>query len=170
MPLWWPQRDAVYRTATGGLGLESVQALPAILFQTQSRAEMIELGMLPGTETWRISSGETAFFDIPQNETVIILDMLASPTEGLMEVEQETLDVTGKGLVEEASVTKAATVGGLKEGELYGAAGRLAEGSIDDTTVGVGELRTQSAWSDEWGGVVTWDVYWTGSEWLPVPW
>ena len=170
MPNFVPQVDEAFHLATGGEGLEGVGELPAVLFQSESLARMIEQGALADRETWRMSSGETAFFTVPQNETVIILDTAATPTEGLMETERETLDVTGEGLVEEESLTRATKVDGLQEGEIYGAAGRLGEGFEDEASAGLGAVRTLEAWSDEWGGVISWDEYWDGSQWVPVPW
>jgi len=169
MPIFQLPTDTEFRAATGGQGLEGLQELPAVLFGSESRARMIEQGMLVGSETWRMSSGEVAFFTAPQNEAVLILDTV-STLEGLEELERETLDVTGKGLVEEESLTKAMKVGGLLEGEVYGAAGRLGEGFEDEASAGLGAVRTLEAWSDEWGGVVSWDEYWDGSQWVPVPW
>src|SRR3990167_8317723 len=92
MPNYIPQVDAEFRMATGGMGLEGVEELPPVLFQSESRDRLISQGMHVERETWRVSRGEGALPVLPRGETVVLSDFVALPTGGIQLVEQPVLD------------------------------------------------------------------------------
>jgi len=92
MPIYQLPADQEFRMATGGMGLEGVAELPAVLFGSESRDRMISQGMHVERETWRMSSGEVALYVIPRGETVVLSDIVALPTGGIQLVEQPVLD------------------------------------------------------------------------------
>ena len=107
MPNYIPQVDAEFRMATGGMGLEGVEELPPVLFQSESRDRLISQGMHVERETWRMSSGEVALHVIPRGETVVLSDFVALPTGGIQLVEQPVLDYGVGEAVPIATITDA---------------------------------------------------------------
>lgn len=127
MPLFQLPVDTRYRIATGGLGLEGIVEAPNVLPALESRARMVSQGALGGNETWRMSSGEVGTFTVPQNETVILSDIVSLPGGGLAVIEQAALDY-GTGAL---AAIGPATIGPAAPD--YDAGGFAAEPTVTDS-------------------------------------
>src|SRR3990167_1339325 len=101
MPLWRPPRNREYRLATGGTGLEGQPPPPGIQFETSlgSSAFLESQGAISENEVFRISHGEQALHVIPQGERVILTGVASAVSGGLVEFEQEAIDL-GRGVLD----------------------------------------------------------------------
>lgn len=187
MPNFRPQVDEQYRRATGGTGLEAIEEVPGVLFQSESRARLIDQGALVQAETWRMTRADLALYTVPANETVLIIEEVATLTDGLIVVEQPAINYgTGEVVVDEsaAAAEREAERRAMEEANAKWAEDQLAKAATappppatsDDTGYIPEEPPAfeEGGTSEETlppGGCETmefWEYIWEWDEWGPV--
>ena len=101
MPLYRPYESVQYRIATGGTGLEGLPQERgfAVLTHAGSTTFLESQGVVSDQEVFRIPSGSRFEHIVPVGERVILVTTSAPSVGGLVEVEQEAIDV-GRGVLE----------------------------------------------------------------------